>query len=183
MGCLSGPKKVQASESERELASMAREKYAYGRGIVDPLQARERAEANRLGSKGVRQLTVNRAVNSARESIPAVQGNPNQKRTLAIQDGVTSNVLSRAAASGEDVATRMHAGKKLQNLSQGLQLSISGSQGMRRKAASDAGLESAQSAAEQYVADSRAHALGQAVGAVGTAGAYKAGWFDPKPEV
>lgn len=180
MGCFSAPEKVQATSSERELAGMAREKYQYSRGMLDPLQKREREEADRLGSKNVRQLSVNRAVNTARENIPKV-ANPNNARTLALQDSVTGATLAKSAAAGEDVATRMHAGKKLQNLSQGLNLSLSGSAGMRRKAASDAGYQAAASEADQYVSNARLNALGTAIGSAGTAAAYKKGWFDPKP--
>jgi len=181
MGCFSGPKKVTATQSERELANLARQKYQYSRGILDPLQARERAEGTRLASKDVQQRTVDQSVNTARENIPQMTANPNRASTLKLMDNVTSNTLARAGAAGEDVATRNLAAKKLQNLSQGLQLSLSGSRGARGAAASEAGYQAAQTQANQYVQDSRLNAAGNLVGTAGTVVAHKKGWFDPKP--
>jgi len=181
MGCLSGPKKVEATKSERELASLAREKYQYSRGIVDPLQARSRAEAKRLGSDGVRQLTVNKAVNTARENMPDVKINPNRAAGLKLSDSITSNTLARAGAEGERVASTNKISADTRNLAEGLNLSTSGSRGARGAAAADAGYLAAESEAKNYVTDATANALGNLAGTAGTVIGYKKGWFDPKP--
>lgn len=181
MGCFDGPKKVTATSSERELANLARQKYQYSRGILDPLQARERAEGDRLASKTVQQRTVDHAVNTARENMPKLTVNPNRASTLKLSNNITSNTLARAGAAGEDVATKNLASKKLQNLSQGLQLSLSGSHGARSTAAADAGYQAAETQAKQYVNDARLNAAGNVVGTAGTVAAYKNGWFEPKP--
>jgi len=180
MGCLSSPKPVQATESEQELSRLAEEKYQYSQRITEPLQAFERADAEKLGQPGQRQLLVDRAVNTARSTLDGPQINPNQKQRLMLENNLRANVLAGGGAAGEDAANRIQANKKVRNLATGLRLSLSGSQGIQRSAAAAAGLKAAQAGANQYVKDAGAHTLGTAVGSLGTAAAYKKGLFDPK---
>ncbi|HEY0960914.1 MAG TPA: hypothetical protein VGE69_00980 [Pseudomonadales bacterium] len=180
MGCLSSPKPVKATAAEQELANLAGEKYQYSQRITEPLQAYDRADADKLTRTSQRQRLVDRAANSARSMLPTPVANPNQKSRLMLENNGRATVMAAAGGAGENAADRITANKKVRNLATGLRLSISGSQGLQRSAASAAGLKAAQSSATQYMKDAGMGALGQAVGSLGTAGAYKTGAFNPK---
>lgn len=181
MGCLSGPKKVQASKGEKELLSITRQQMAEARSLLDPLEKRERDQAVKLDTPMARQASVNRSTAAAREVVSGSEPrSPNATNQLSLSHKARTRALTDSAVAGEDTATRRSAGQKAKTLSHGLQLSLSGSQGIARNAATEAGNLAAQSAASQYVKDARTQALGSAVGSLATAGAYKAGWFEPK---
>lgn len=179
MGCGSKAKEEKPGANEIETVRQAEEKIAYFERDFAPLQENWINDTERLNTESQQDLSVARAVNSARTSNPMPMAPTNMtpdagnfKKTMVNAEANTGTAMANAGMAGQAINDEQYQQQLQQIVGAGRQVSNMADANLSRSASFEAGRQAQDVQNSNMLSNQRMTNLGSLVGTAGGAYAY-----------